>query len=212
MILHKLWRLAEEKVFGEDSTLALFNQYSDYDCSFDRPDAAMIRRNNLLNYCCCFTEWPTILLVGEAPGPKGSRFSGVPFTSEHQLLSKFLPFVGRQSSNRARPHKEASATTFWSAMKGCEQRAFVWNCLPFRPHDGDDPMSIRAPTKTEVRKYAHILRGVIDILEPRTVVAIGNHAAGALGELGIAADHVRHPSHGGVIEFKAGLMRILGIG
>jgi uracil-DNA glycosylase len=208
MILDGLWRFVEEKVFGEDSTLALFNQYSDYDCSFDRPDAAMIRRNNLLNYCCCFTEWPTILLVGEAPGPKGCRFSGVPFTSEHQLLSKSLPFGGRQSSNRKIPHKEASATTFWSVIKGCEQQAFVWNCLPFHPHDGTNPMSIRAPTKTEIRNYAHILRSVIEILKPRKVVSIGNHAAAALGDLDIDAMHVRHPSHGGVAEFKSGVMRI----
>src|ERR1700726_1653074 len=143
MTLDDLWRFMENVVFTEASTATLFNQYSDVAPGLDKAAAIGIRRANLNSYCSSFTRRPTTLLVGEAPGPKGCRFSGVPFTSEEQLVAHTLPFKGRQSSNRATPYKESSATTFWAAMKGFEARAFAWNCVPFHPHEKDELMSIR---------------------------------------------------------------------
>jgi hypothetical protein len=209
MPLDDLWQFLERTVFIEPSTPTLFSQYNQTAPVFDRTDAVAIRRENLRNYHSHFDRRPATLLVGEAPGPNGCRFSGVAFTSEFQLVSKSLPFAGAQSSNRATPYKEASASTFWSAMVGFESQAFIWNCVPFHPHEEDKPLSIRAPTTAEVRRYAHILRGVVEVLQPRHVVSIGNHASRALRELGISAEHVRHPSHGGVAEFRAGIRRIL---
>jgi len=209
MPLDDLQQFFERTVFAEPSTPTLFNQYNEAALGFDKADAVTIRRENLRTYVSHFDRRPTILLVGEAPGPNGCRFSGVPFTSEFQLVSQSLPFAGRQSSSRAEPYKEASATTFWSAMEGFESQAFVWNCVPFHPHQEGTPLSIRAPTTAEIREYAHILRGLVDVLQPRHVVSIGNHAARSLRELGISAQHVRHPSHGGAPEFRAGVRRIL---
>jgi uracil-DNA glycosylase len=85
----------------------------------------------------------------------------------------------------------------------------VWNCVPFHPHHAGQPRSIRTPTLTEVRHYAPLLLRYVEILRPRQVVAIGNHAARSLGEMGIAAEQVRHPSHGGVPKFKQGIRRVL---
>ena len=116
MILDNLWRFVEEAVFSEPSTQTLFNPYNDADFKFDKTDAVTIRRTNLKNYHSSFAQKPTLLLVGEAPGPKGCRFSGVPFTSEYQLVSNLLPFRGDQSSNRAKPYKEASA-----GITGCDE-------------------------------------------------------------------------------------------
>ena len=209
MPLDDLWQFLERTVFTEPSTPTLFNQYNEMTPGIDKTDAVTIRRENLKNYHSHFDRRPAILLVGEAPGPSGCRFSGVAFTSEFQLVSKLLPFAGCQSSSRTKPYKEASATTFWSAMERFESHAFVWNCVPFHPHEEDKPLSIRAPTTAEIRKYAHILRGVVDVLQPRHVVSIGKHAARTLRELGISAQHVRHPSHGGAGEFRAGVRRVL---
>ena len=212
MLLGDLWRFFHETIFAEPSTPTLFNQYKDADRDFDKPGAVAIRRTNLKNYLSYFIEQPTILLVGEAPGPNGCRFSGVAFTSEHQLVSGLLRFQGCQSSNRERPYKEPTATTFWRAVMAVEsrvsQRALVWNCVPFHPHGKDEPMSIRAPTAAEIHQYAHILRGVIHMLKCERVVSIGNHAARAIRELDVATEHVRHPSHGGVAEFKIGLKQV----
>ncbi|MDQ5984947.1 MAG: hypothetical protein CSYNP_00645 [Syntrophus sp. SKADARSKE-3] len=171
MTLNDLWEFIAEAVFILPSTEVLFNQYNDSNPVFDKESADLIRQMNLKNYLASFAQRPAILLIGEASGPNGCRFSGIPFTSEYQLISNTLPFKGRQSSNRNRPYREASATSFWSAMKGFESEAFVWNCLPLHPHDKDRPMSIRTPTKAEIRQYSAIIRNLIDILKPGKVVS-----------------------------------------
>ena len=56
------------------------------------------RQGNLLNYLLHFEGKPRYLIVGEAPGPWGCRFSGVPFTSERQLAQGELPFAGEPTS------------------------------------------------------------------------------------------------------------------
>src|SRR3954451_22989426 len=100
MELCDLWQFLKKTLFEEPSTPVLFNPYHDADAQLDRKDAVKIRRANLKHYLAAFAERPAILLVGEAPGPHGCRFSGVPFTSEHQIVARTLPFTGRQSSLR----------------------------------------------------------------------------------------------------------------
>ena len=88
-------------VFTKKSTDELFNQYNDkdVDLKYDKPDGASIRRDDLLNYLKSIRNWDSIdMIVGEAEGKNGMRFSGVPFASEMQLLSGKLPFKGEQSS------------------------------------------------------------------------------------------------------------------
>jgi uracil-DNA glycosylase len=209
MKLKQLWRYLTHALFTEPSTPTLFNPYSDRHEVFDQRNAIAIRRANLRNYLALYTERPPLLLVGEAPGPNGCRFSGVPFSSEHQLLAGVLPFRGKASSKGLRPCKETSATLYWNAIQGFERQTFAWNCVPFHPHRAGEPLSIRAPTLAEIRRYAPLLRQVIALMQPQRVVAIGNQAARALRELTIAAEQVRHPSHGGARQFKAGIRQVL---
>src|SRR5438105_1431089 len=118
MSLDELWQFFQTELFREPSTRTLFNPYNDNDTDqeFDREDAAAIRRDNLLKYLSFVPERPPIVVVGEAPGPKGCRFSGVPFTSEMQLIAG-RPFNGgRQSSKRDIPYDERAATKFWGVM------------------------------------------------------------------------------------------------
>jgi len=53
---------------------------------------SLIRKHNLLTYFVHMKKLkPKILLLGEAPGYKGCRLTGVPFTSE-KILSNHLFF------------------------------------------------------------------------------------------------------------------------
>ena len=61
-----------------------FNQYRDADAALDRPGAAQVRLGSLAAYLRARPH-SSLLLVGEAAGYAGCRFSGIPSTSERCL-------------------------------------------------------------------------------------------------------------------------------
>jgi uracil-DNA glycosylase len=196
-------------VFPVASSDRLFNPWRDEEPAFDVPGAARIRRRNLRAYLASFRRRPRVLLVGEAPGPNGARFSGVPFTSEHLFPTGVLPFAARRSSCREKPYREPSATIVRRAMEGREQDVLLWNAVPLHPRPPGETLGIRPPTRGEVVRVLPSLLGMWDALRPRAVAAVGRKAAEALALLGV--DHVpmRHPSHGGALTFEADLRRLL---
>jgi uracil-DNA glycosylase len=157
-------RLADDNI-GET-----FNQYR---------DARLAAR--LEGYLERLTD-AALLLVGEAPGYRGARVSGLPFTSERQLTG-------------AGP-AEATATIVHSALRelGLEEDILLWNVVPTHP---GTPSSNRRPTRTEVEAGLPYAR---ELARGRRVLAVGRVAEQALG-----APYVRHPSHGGAAAFREAL-------
>ena len=217
MVLARLWNLFERSIFTPRSAPGLFNQYRSRDLAVDRGSAPGIRRANLFGYFSSFRKRPSVLLLGEAPGPWGCRFSGIPFTAERQLLAQSLPFGGRRSSRdeprislrRKPPYISNSARLFWSTMLPYYPRFIVWNCVPFHPYDSGNILSVRTPTASEVLQYSHMLSEIILLLKPEKIIAVGRKAQFSLNHLGIPNDYVRHPSQGGALKFKNGISRAL---
>jgi uracil-DNA glycosylase len=123
-----------------------------------------------------------VLLVGEAPGCRGARVSGLPFTSERQLTG----------SGPA----EATATIVRAALRELELEDDVlcWNVVPTHPGTA---RSNRRPTRSEVEAGRPFLER---LARRRRVLAVGRLAQAATG-----AQYLRHPSHGGASAFQAGL-------
>lgn len=210
MLLNDIWHLFQKRVFPIQSTEILFNQYKDSDPIVDLPNANNIRKQNLRNYLGSFSQRPPILVVGEAPGPRGCRFSGVPFTSEAQLCAHgYLPFAGRQSSARESPYAENTATIFWKVLAPYHPKFFVWNCVPFHPHKQGEILSIRSPTKREVSFYSGILSELKTLVKPIHILAVGRKAEFGLKQIGVRPIYLKHPSHGGAREFRTRLARAL---
>ncbi len=208
MLLQKLWDLFEREIFPFDSTDLLWNPYKDENSELDIPGAAEIRRQNLKNYLMSYVKKPEVLLVGEAPGPWGCRFSGIAFTSERQLINGEVPFKGKTSSTFDPPVLERSGTILWGALAEYYPRFFVWNCIPYHPTHPNEPLSIRTPKKSEIVEFNPILKGIAEILSPRKVIAIGRKAEQGLSLIGFDPIYVRHPSFGGKPAFIKGMAEI----
>src|SRR5436305_1542931 len=126
---------------------ATFNQYRD-------GDRAPLLRRRLRAYLEERWDAP-LLLVGEAPGYRGARVSGIPFTSERQLTG-------------AGP-AESTATVVRATLHelGCGPDVLCWNVVPTYP---GTPTSNRRPTRTEVDSGVLFL---VRLARGRRVVAVG---------------------------------------
>lgn len=145
---------------------------------------AALRRERLAAYLGSRADAPW-LLVGEAPGYRGARVSGLPFTSERQL----------SGSGPA----EATATIVHGVLAdlGLTESVLLWNVVP--THPGTET-SNRPPTRREVeagRRFAE------ELAAGRRVICAGRVAQQALGGV-----YVRHPSHGGAQAFARMLATI----
>ena len=130
-----------------------------------------------------------LLVVGEAAGYRGSRVSGIPFTSERQVTGT--------------GPAEATATIVHRVVQelGIAGDVLFWNVVPTHPHREGDPRSNRTPTRGEI----DAARPFLDALaRGRRAVAVGRVAHAVLG-----GAYVRHPSHGGLAAFRAGLVDVL---
>lgn len=210
-LARRLWPLLEDRLFGRVGDERTFNPWRDEDPELDVDGAAEGRRANLRAYLESFPEAPSVVLVGEAPSWRGCRFSGIAFTAEAQLLDHDFPVDGvRTSGFRERPLSEPSATLVWGALRPRFPGFLLWNALPLHPHPPEEALANRTPGKGEVDGFADLLRGVLDVVCPETVVAVGRTGEGALERLGIPCTYVRHPAQGGAKAFREGMARLLG--
>jgi hypothetical protein len=208
-MLTDVWDLLETHVFSVPTTEETFNPYRDRRDDLDVPDAPSIRRENLRAYLSAYDGPPPLFLLLEAPGPWGCRFSGVPITSEAQLVDPEFPIDGQPTSTEAEPHTEYSASIFWRVLRSHLSHFFVWNSLPLHPHDPGEPLSIRTPRRTEVREWQPLLIDLLDALNPSRIVGVGRKAERALDEAGADPTYVRHPSQGGAKKFESGIGEIV---
>lgn len=179
--------------------LTLVNPYACFAPTLDRPGGAATRAATLLAYLEARSQ-PALLLVGEAAGYQGCRFSGIAFTSERALP------MSQWTSTKPEGWREPSATIVHDALKelGLEDRTILWNVVPFHPA-GRMPLSNRTPKAAERRAGTEWLRRILAITQPGVVAAIGRVAEVALGP---GTPYLRHPARGGAGRFQDGLVKL----
>lgn len=185
----------------------VINQYN-YTSSLNQ-----IRRDNLLIYLNQMDKaQPRIMLIGEAPGYRGSRITGVPLTSEY-ILMKDTKLFGKKVGYKLpelkdKLIKEATATIIRETLSSLNIVFLAWNSFPFHPHKPGDLTTNRTPLKREIEMGKKPLLELIKLFDIQHVIAVGRKAEGSLKSLNIPAHYVRHPAQGGKNEFVKGMKRI----
>ncbi|NNE70522.1 MAG: uracil-DNA glycosylase [Rhodothermales bacterium] len=201
--------MLEQSLFELDPLPDTFNPYTQRNPEVDRVDAVAIRRANLARYFEACDDRPLLFLLAEAPGPWGCRFSGVPITSEAQLLDPSFPIDGAQSSLREEAYSEYSANIFWGLLQDAFPKFVVWNAFPLHPYRPGKPFTIRPPRRTELRRFEELTARLIEVFAPRRVLSVGRKAERTLSEISVDATYVRHPSQGGATLFREGVQKAL---
>lgn len=201
----------------------IFNPWRDFDSANDRSEHAPAWRSEHLQ---CYLDERVgsakLLLVGEAPGYRGCKYSGVAMTSERMLAGQHKAVsaqdVVRTGGQRTSHEKhgpafqEPTASITWSLLMslGLGPRDFVfWNAFPCHPHRPGEPLTNRAPSSREMEKAAHVLPEMLALLPQAKVLAVGRIAERTLQGLGVAAQAVRHPAMGGANLFRSQVQSIL---
>ncbi|WP_417818892.1 uracil-DNA glycosylase [Tritonibacter scottomollicae] len=201
------------------------NPYNCFEQDVDATAAGFCQRSHQLSaYLRHRQQTAQVILVAEAPGYQGARFSGIAMTSERMLSGQYdfvteqdvlgqFGLFRRTSANaacrndqeRRRGFAEPTATVVWRELMAANRASNVvlWNTFPFHPHRAAEPLSNRRPTQEEVDVNAGVLTELRGLFDPNCqIVAVGNVARDHLLEMGVDADHVRHPANGGVAEFR----------
>lgn len=188
----------------------LFNPWTDrcvHDTSLNGPAERLYR---LAQHLACNAS---LILVGEAPGYQGARYSGVAFTSEKLLMEGAIPRVDTargRLTDRWLPFSEPSATIVWRNLYklGLAENTVLWNALQLHPFKAGDPMSNRTPTPSELELGHAAIQLLKEAFPQARWLAIGKKAEGLLAAAGVtAAGAVRHPANGGATLFAEGLTR-----
>jgi uracil-DNA glycosylase len=165
-----------------------------------------------LKAICSNRQYSGVLLVGEAPGQKGCALTGIPFTSERILNVSTHPFINGTNGWKTKSSTtEASATIVWGHFQNLKNLPALWNIFPFHPHTQSG--GNRTPNKSEILTNAHFFNMLLQILCPKTVIAVGKTAAKHIPLVLTSTafsqvPSVRHPSFGGKSDFIKGLKRL----
>jgi uracil-DNA glycosylase len=187
------------------------NQFDD-----SRPGNAIRRRNLALYLEQLADHRPTTLLVGEAPGYRGMRITGVPFTNATILEQGVAQFGLFGTGNGYEvPNDlpgvaaEPTATVMWRTLVELDFLPVLWSAFPLHPHGPGEPLSNRTPSAMEAAEWSWSWRALAELFEITSVVAVGNVAHDSMVRTGLSIPKVRHPAHGGKEKFARGLRDLL---
>jgi hypothetical protein len=191
------------------------NPYRNAFPELDLPGAARQRRLNLEEYLRRVGA-PRLVLLGEALGFRGGRFSGIAFTSERQLAGddgRRLAWAGsppfHPTSRNPALWLEPSGSVVWGALGGDPRGVLLWNTFPWHPHGPGRPLSNRTPERSLLAANLHVLERLLAEAGGARVLAVGRTAQASLAGLGVDAPALRHPAHGGAAVFREQLRQQL---
>ncbi|OYZ71856.1 MAG: uracil-DNA glycosylase [Burkholderiales bacterium 24-55-52] len=191
----------------------VFNPYSDNCAIHDKSDAATTRRKNLLTYLSAAqTMEVDTIWMGRDLGYRGGRRTGLALTDECHLieLEKLFPGATLSRATNGSAVAERTAAEIWAALRVAPRPPLFWNVFPFHPHEQGSSLTNRRFTAKELAKVDDLNASLIAWLGVKRVISIGQDAYRYAKQFGVEVQAVRHPSYGGVMEFRRGIAGVYG--
>jgi hypothetical protein len=191
----------------------VFNPYADRCRTHDLADGPAVRRSNLRGYLAAIESLETdTIWMGRDLGYRGGRRTGLALTDERHLdeMSNSYPGTSPSRATKGPAIAERTAAEIWAVLGRLENPPLLWNVFPFHPHEADEPFSNRRFTARELAAVNDLNHALITWLGIRRIISIGQDAATYASGFGVEVECIRHPSYGGVRDFRAGVRRLYG--
>jgi hypothetical protein len=211
------------------------NPWADCDRDFDIDGHAPRHRSNHLRaYLNARLNTAEALLIAEAPGYQGAKFSGIPMTCERTLLGRrkkprvspgdvFDETIERHRTSRPPESSsqavrrwgfcEPTAAYVWGGMAdrpGLSKKIVLWNLFGFHPHEETSTLTNRTPTDPEILSNQDVLEAFLRLFPDRPILSIGNISEEYLTRWGHRYElFTRHPANGGGPKFRENFAKFL---
>lgn len=191
----------------------VFNPYADRCTTHDLVDGPAVRRSNLRGYLAAIETLGTdTIWMGRDLGYRGGRRTGLALTDERHLTEVSCSYPGTSPSRATRGPAvaERTAAEIWVMLSQLECPPLLWNVFPFHPHKVNEPFSNRRFNARELAAVNDLNHALINWLGIRRIISIGRDAATYASGFDVEVECIRHPSYGGVRDFRAGVQRLYG--
>ncbi len=205
----------------------VFNPWHDYDERYDASRrGSSVRRQQLQAYLEERLHKAKIIMIAEAVGYQGGRFTGIAMTCERMLLGYHdtvtpdMVFTGvlpkrtsradstyiTKRTQRELGFNEPTDSVVWNAMLEANidpYEVVLWNIFPFHPFKGDDGLTNRTPTQDELDQGWTYTKQLLDLFPNIHILGIGQKSSLTLETYGVDVQAtLRHPANGGAGLYK----------
>lgn len=204
------------KIMQDYSADNVFNPYRNVCDQYDTIDSPKLRFR-VLNEILQKAEKNKVdaIWLGRDLGHRGGRRTGLAFTDDLNVENhlKRWNVINNPFTYPEIPVKEQTASTIWSKLQNIDEKIFLWNIFPFHPYEMNEPLTNRCHNKQENIIGKQILLQLIEMLQPKKILAIGNDAFNSVQQLNIEVNlkKARHPSYGGKNDFLEAIYNEYGV-
>lgn len=187
---------------------SVFNPYRNVCPIHDDAHSPDKRRKNVLRYFrAAQLAGVDTMWMGRDLGYRGGRRTGLPLTDEANLASFSARYPGADpiKATVSAPVFERTAAEIWAKILAVAFPPLLWNVFPYHPHSPDSEFDNRKFRSVELKQIHHINQALISEMGIRRIIAIGRDAEQYAAGFDVEVHRIRHPSYGGISEFRSGL-------